>query len=348
MGELLIYGAYGYTGRLIAEQAVARGLRPVLAGRDPVRLGALARALDCPAVAMSLTDGESLRAALASADAVLHCAGPFADTVVPMLAACLETRTHYLDITGETDVLLACAALGRQAEPLGVMVMPGTGFDVVPTDAMAALLARRLPDANSLRLAFRGIGTASRGTMRTGVRQLARPTMARKNGVLRMLDRPDLARVDFGNGPQRVRPINWGDLVTAWTTTGVPDIEVYFAPSDEAARLLDLPWWMRRLLSSRMGRGLIERRLARGPEGPDARMRAEGTAEVWGEMRNAEGGRVALRMTTAEPYRLTALSAVEIAIRVLDGQIGSGFRTPAGFFGPELALGLDGTVLHED
>ena len=150
--RLLIYGATGYTGELIAREAVRRGLHPVLAGRNEATVAALAQELGCDYRIASLDDPGALDRALQGATVTMHCAGPFAATSAPMVAACLRQRSHYLDITGEIDVLEAVHERDPAARQAGVVLCPATGFDVVPTDCIAARLragtARRdLPGA---------------------------------------------------------------------------------------------------------------------------------------------------------------------------------------------------------
>lgn len=152
MRELLLYGANGYTGRLIARTFKQRGLRPLLAGRNATKVKEVARELDLPYQIFSLDDRGAVDAALSSSAGVLHCAGPFAQTSRAMVEACLRAGKHYLDITGEVDVLEACAARHAEAVAAGIMLLPGCGFDVVPTDCMAVYLAAQMTDAASLRL----------------------------------------------------------------------------------------------------------------------------------------------------------------------------------------------------
>src|SRR5262245_54603425 len=167
MPELLIYGANGYTGSLIAREAVARGQRPVLAGRKAPALGALADERGREPRVFALDDPAAVSAGFRGVRAVLHCAGPFARTSRPMADACLRERVHYLDITGEVAVFEALAARDAEAKAAGVLLLPGVGFDVVPSDCLAAHLKRRLPAATSLALGFSSRGRVSRGTATT-------------------------------------------------------------------------------------------------------------------------------------------------------------------------------------
>jgi short subunit dehydrogenase-like uncharacterized protein len=340
-GHILIYGAYGYTGELIARQAVATGLTPVLAGRDADKLAPLARELDLPHVAVSVTDTDGLHKALDGCAAVLNCAGPFIETWKPMTDACLATGTHYLDITGEVDVLSGCAGRDADAKAAGITLMPGTGFDVVPTDCLSAMLADRLPDATRLTLAFKGMSQASRGTATTAISYLGRAPIVRRDGALRGRTGPLFRKVDFGDGPEEVGAISWGDTVTAWHTTGIPNIEVFMKPPADMVALMKLPLALRRLLTG-IGRPLIQRRLDAMPPGPDEEARRTGHCTIWGRVENAEGQSVELRLRTTEGYRLTSITAPLIAARAAAGELSTGFRTPAGALGADFILGIDG------
>ena len=154
----MIYGANGYTGRLIARHAVERGLRPVLAGRNREAITALAVQLGCEAASFDLHQAAQIAEHLRGFSAVLHCAGPFSRTARPMMDACLLAQADYLDITGEIDVILAAVLRDEQAQQAGVALIPAVGFDVVPSDCLAAMLAERLPGACVLQLAFSSAG----------------------------------------------------------------------------------------------------------------------------------------------------------------------------------------------
>ena len=146
----------------------------MLAGRNAPAIGALARRLHCPSRVFSLPDPAEIAASLADVRAVLHCAGPFSATAEPMLDACIDVGVHYLDITGEIGAIEAAAARHDRAVEAGVGLVPAVGFDVVPSDCLAAMLAQRLPEATHLILALTGTGTVSPGTAKTMVEGLAR------------------------------------------------------------------------------------------------------------------------------------------------------------------------------
>ena len=165
----MIYGANGYTGRLCAIEAVRRGLRPVLGGRNADALAMLGKQLRLETRVFSLDDPRVVADNLGGIAVMLHCAGPFSATSVPMLSACEHAHCHYLDITGEIDVFEYVHHRDAHWKRANIAAIPGVGFDVVPSDCLAAMLKRELPDATHLRLAFRSKGKMSPGTAKTVV-----------------------------------------------------------------------------------------------------------------------------------------------------------------------------------
>ena len=337
-GPLLVYGAYGYTGALIARRAVERGLSPVLAGRDSERLAALGRALGCAWRAFPLSDPEALRRGIEDAGAVLHCAGPFVRTFRPMAEACLETRVHYLDLTGEPTVLHGLAEMGLHAERAGVMLLPAAGFDVVPTDCLAVHLAGRLPGARRLVLAVQGLDRISRGTART---LLLHPEPATAGSG------PRTRVFDLGSGPLAGVSVPWGDTFTAPRSTSIHDVTVYLVgPRASRAFFRTVPY-LAPLLRMEAVRDGLARLLAGAEGGPDEAARARGATVVYGEAIDGDGRRVTARQRGPEAYAFTAVAAIEIAERVLRGEVRPGWQTPATAFGPDLVLSLPG-VVRED
>ncbi len=347
--SFLLYGANGYTGRLIARHAVERGLRPLLAGRDAEAVQALAAELDLPHTAFALDDSRALEAALSDVPLVLHCAGPFAHTMRPMADACLRTRTHYLDITGEIGVFEALAARSREAETASVMLLPGAGFDVVPSDCLAAHLKRRLPAATHLALAFEGLGGGlSRGTATTMVENLGRGGAVRRNGRIQPVPTAwKTRRIDFGDGPVSTTTIPWGDVSTAYFSTGIPNIEVYTRVGRWPRRTMIASRQLGWLLGSAPVQRLLKRVVQRGAPGPSDAQRARGASRLWGEVMDGAGARAVSRLRTPEGYTLTALTAVAAAEKALAEQAPLGFQTPSLAFGADWILEIPG-VTRED
>ena len=345
MGGVVLYGATGYTGRLVLEECVALGVLPVLAGRDGEALKALATQHQLEYRVAALDDREALDRLLRDATVVLHCAGPFFRTARAMSDACLRNRVHYLDITGEIAVFELLAARDAEARAAGVMLLPGVGFDVVPSDCLAAHLKRRLPTATSLTLAFHGGGGLSRGTATTMAENAGGPGAVRRGG--RIVPVPPAwktRRVDFGDLVYDTVTIPWGDVSTAFHSTGIPDVEVYVALSRSAIQSLRLSRLIAPLLRTDFVRRRLVAAIARRPPGPTAARRARSQAALWGEARDASGRSVESRLRTPDGYTLTAQSAARIARRVLDGTVRAGFQTPSRLLGADFVLELPGCI----
>lgn len=347
--RFIIYGANGYTGELVAREAKARGLRPLLAGRNAEAVGALARELGLEHAAFPLEDAPALDAALGGAAVVLNCAGPFSRTAAPMAAACVAAGVHYLDVTGEIEVFETIAARHAAAREAGVMMLPGVGFDVVPSDCLAAHLKRRLPAATRLALAFVSRGGVSRGTATTAAENVHRGGAIRKDGVLTPVPAGWKTReVDFGDGYVRTAvTIPWGDVATAWRSTRIPNIEVYMVAPSSARRAMRLTQYARPILQVPAVRALVRRLARRGAPGPDAEARAKGWSRLWGEAAGPGDARAVSRLRCPESYTLTVLTALLCVERVLRGDAPPGYQTPATAYGPDLVLEVPG-VTRED
>jgi len=342
---LVIYGSTGYTGRLIVAEALSRGLRPTLAGRSADAVRSQAEALGLEWRVARIDDPAALDAALLGATAVLHCAGPFAHTWRAMSDACIRNRVHYLDITGEIAVFEGLAARDDEARAAGIMLLPGVGFDVVPSDCLASHLARRLPNAVRLTLAFRASGGgASRGTLLTAVESLGSPGAIRQHGKIVAVPRAQhTRRIDFGDGGLRdATTISWGDVSTAYYSTGIPDIEVYMAMRPAMRRAAIASRWLGPVLRSSVVRQWLTARVQRGPPGPSESSRVRGASLFWGEAVAADGQRAEARLRAASGYTLTAQTAMHLAAKALGGQIRAGFQTPSRAYGADVILEIPG------
>ncbi len=338
---LLVYGATGYTGRLIVAEAVRAGLRPIVCGRNARELAALADAHGLSYRVARLEQPAELDRVLADTCAVLHAAGPFVETAAPMVAACLRVGAHYLDITGEMPVLEAVARRGTEARQRRLMLLPGVGFDVVPSDCLAAHVARRLPGAERLLLAIKGLALSTRGSARTLVRHAGLDQTVRWNGQLARIAAGALERdFDFGSGPERCLNVGWGDVVTAFYTTGIPNIEVYF----DAVPIRDLLIMASRhfgwLLQTPPWQAWLMAWTEVLPEGPSSAQRADAEMVLIAEAHAPGGQIVRSRLRTPEAYQFTAAAAVAVARRVIAGDVEWGFQTPGRVYGPDFVLSL--------
>ena len=206
---LMIYGANGYVGEHVARTAGSLGVKAIVAGRDAAKLHRIASETGLERRAFGLDDPAAIDRALNKVAVVLNCAGPFKYTAEPLVEACLRSGAHYLDITGEIPVLEAIQARDAQAKARGVMLLPGVGFDVVPTDCLALHLKQRLPTATRLRLAFQSVGPAglAPGTQRTAIEQLNYGDRVRRNGKLVRSQIQDLGRLRRWPGQRGSSPV---------------------------------------------------------------------------------------------------------------------------------------------
>jgi short subunit dehydrogenase-like uncharacterized protein len=341
----MIYGANGYTGELAAEAAAARGARPILAGRREEAVRPLAEKLGCPHKVFDLAG--DVAAELEGVALVLHCAGPFSRTSKPVVDACLARGIHYLDITGEISVFEACHARSEEARRAGSILMPGVGFDVVPSDCLAASLAARLPGATLLQLAFTMLGEPSAGTAKTMLEGLPKGGAIRKDGTItRVPTAWKTMTVRFHDKERSTVTIPWGDVSTAFHSTGIPNIETYVALPRRMISGMKLASAFRGLLAlgpvQRMAARMVERRV----KGPDAEARAAGKSELWGRVSDPSGRDVQGTLTTPEGYRFTVIAALAAVDRVLAGGIAPGAHTPSTAFGADFVAGLEGCTLR--
>jgi short subunit dehydrogenase-like uncharacterized protein len=279
----------------------------------------------------------------------LHCAGPFQYTYLPMSAACLATGTHYLDITGEIEVFEGLAAKNAAAEKAGVMLLPGTGFDVVPTDCLANHLKQRLPDASDLILAFYSSGRPSRGTAKTVIEGMGKGGAIRKNGkIISVPAGWKSMEIDFGDGkPRWAATIPWGDVSTAFHSTGIPNIQVYMAMHGKQARKMKYLNWFNWLFDTRFVKDYLKAQVDKRKPGPDEKARNAGSSLLWGQAKNEKGAVVECLLKTPEGYSLTTVTSVEIATRVLNDQYKPGFQTPAKLYGPDFIKQFAGVELTD-
>jgi short subunit dehydrogenase-like uncharacterized protein len=346
--SFLLYGSTGFLGGVIARLAVQSGLQPILAGRNAVKLETQASELSLEHRVFSLEDSTSIDRALKEVSVVLHCAGPYRYTFKPMMEGCLRTGVHYLDLTGEIPVYEGLAARDTQAKAKGVMLLPGVGFDVVPTDCLAMHLKQRLPSATRLTLAFHSQGPAGLppGTQRTMIESIPYGQRVRRNGRLETPERGTKTRlIDFGAGIMDATRMTWGDVFTAYYSTGIANIEDYLMISEASRRQLARLISLRPLFKLAVVRNFFKRGVKPGPT-PDER--AQTSTHVWGEVEDDQGRRAVSRLHGPEAgVTWTSRAALAIVQKVLAGDVSPGFQTPSLAYGADLVLEGEG-VTRED
>lgn len=345
MRDVLIYGSYGYTGDLIARAAADRGWNPILAGRDATNvteqtdeLGLRARVFEVDEAAPRLDD----------VDVVLNCAGPFSKTAAPLAEACLASGTNYLDITGEIGVFESLHRRDADAVDAGVTLLPGVGFDVVPTDCLAAHLRNQFPDASDLALGFDAVGSLSPGTLKTAIEGFGQSCVVRRQGRLKQVPPGWKSRtIDFGRGQKRAMTIPWGDAATAYYTTNIPNIEVYAALPFSVRLLMQSQRYLGGLLQSGPAQFLLKKLVDWTVSGPSESELDSGFVWVWGEVTDGKET-VVSRLRTPHTYKLTVETALLAAERVADGDAPTGYQTPATAFGPDFVLDVEGVQRVDD
>lgn len=340
----LLYGANGYTGQVTARMAKELGLSPILAGRNESEIKKLAHELGLSYLVFDLKDTEALHAAMADITVVLNDAGPFKYTAKPMIEACLETNTNYLDITGEIEIFAMARSYDAAAKKAEIMIMPGTGFDVVPTDCLAKLLHEQLPDATHLELAFDTKGDAlSVGTVYTMIESLGEGGLVRENGKLVKKPLGHKGKmIDFGAKKSFVMTIPWGDVYTAYYSTGIPNIEVYTGIKKSYYKGLQFQSLYNWVLKSDFIKNYLKKQVQKMPQGPTEKQLEQGKSFVWGKVSNDKGESFTQLLHLPSTKKLTAISSLAIVKEVLEGNFQAGYQTPSMVYGGEFVLGLDG------
>ena len=262
-------------------------------------------------------------------DVVIHCAGPFSSTAKPMIQACLTSKTHYLDITGEIAVFEMAKSYDKQAQEAGVVICPGVGFDVIPTDCLASQLKTLMPDATHLALGFDSKSGFSPGTAKTSVEGLSKGGRVRKDGeIIQVPLAYKTRKIDFGGGEKLAMTIPWGDVSTAYFTTSIPNIEVYIPASPNLVKKLKRMNYIRPILGLGFIQNLLKKRIDRTVKGPSEKTRAKLNTYLWGEVKNAKGECKELRLETSNGYTLTMTGGLKMVEHALTTEK-SGYFTPS-------------------
>jgi short subunit dehydrogenase-like uncharacterized protein len=342
--QAIIYGANGYTGRLIARRAVDQGLKPTLAGRNFEAVKKLADELGLPSVSFSLNQPAQIAEHIRGFSAVMHCAGPFSQTARQMMDACIAVGADYLDITGEIEVILAAVERSERAKAAGVALLPAVGFDVVPSDCLAAMLAEKLPSAKVLQLAFAGTGGLSAGTAKTMFEALPKGGKVRIDGQIR--DVPTAWRtmdVPFRTGTLHCMTIPWGDVASAYYSTGIPNIEVYTSSSPKQVKQVRRIRFLLPLLSFKPIQAFVQNRIAKNVKGPADDVRQNSQSSLWGRVSDDQGRTIWATLQTLSGYELTAVTAVAALQKTLAKEVPHGFSTASQAFGKEFILSFPKT-----
>lgn len=340
--KVLLYGANGYTGELIARYALEYNVQPVLAGRNENSIRSLAERLHLPYSIFSLDDATVVQQQLQDVLLVIHAAGPFSHTAKQMVEACIATHTHYIDINGDISVFELIKTYDAAAKQANVMLLPGAGFDVIPTDCTALHLKEQLPDATHLQLAFISNGGGlSHGTATTMAQRLGEKAVIRENGIF--VKKPLGYKgmwLDVLGKKRFVMSLQWGDISTAHHTTGIPNVEVFTGMQPKTYRILKFQFLFNWLLRTQFIRNIIQQKINERPAGPSDEQRANGKTIVWGKVWNANGEEKTSVLECADGYSVTAWGNLLIAQKILQGNLKPGYQTPASCYGKDLILDI--------
>ena len=345
----MIYGAYGFTGRLVVEEAVNRGHKPILAGRSEGKLIPMSEKWGLEFRTIDLEDASGLVAALQDLELVFHTAGPFQFTSKPMINACLATRTNYIDITGEIPVFQHTFAQHAEALSAGIALIPGAGLDVIPTDCLAKYVAGKIPDAVEMELALATSSRPSAGTVRSSLEMMPRGGMRRQAGKL--VPHPlgsSIKTVRFSHKEMVVLSISWGDLETAYRSTGIPNITTYMAyPPRLVSHVRRFGPLIQKLSRLKLVRAAARKLAGRLFSGPDEELRRRGRSYVWACAKDQDGKQVQAWLETLEGYQLTAVAGVRSVEKLLmERPVGA--LTPAQAFGADFILEIEGTQRYDE
>jgi short subunit dehydrogenase-like uncharacterized protein len=343
--RIMIYGATGFTGGLVTDAARRLPCELVLAGRDARRLERMAGPLGLTSSAFALHEFAEIVDALTDIDLVLNVAGPFNATAAPLMAACLDTGTHYLDVAGELSVFAAAHEYDAAACRRGIMIMPGVGFTIVASDCLAAHVAAAFPGAKYLRLGFSLPPLLSRGSLRTVFAELRGRVAIRRAERLTLIPAGSLEReFDYGEGEQGSAALSLADVFTAYLTTGIPNIEAYVQANVLARASAPVFGQLIEALRLTPFQPLVDLGFASWPQIPLRQAGGKARQVIVAEVEDSWRRTRRVRMSTKDGYSFTACAAAAIMERIIGGKVTPGFRTPAQLYGADLALAIPGTV----
>jgi short subunit dehydrogenase-like uncharacterized protein len=347
MKSWLLYGAYGYTGTLIAREAKDRKHDVVLAGRSSEKLIPIAEELSLDYVIFDLKNEELVFNTIKDYDLIFNAAGPFKYTSPPIVKSCLKSSTNYLDITGEIPVFEQNFKYDSQARENHISIISGVGFDVVPTDCLAEYVSKKLQNPTSLDIGIASISELSPGTLKTMLEYNNTNPLVRRNGELIPLEKRDIRTIQFSDQERPVGPATWGDLSTAYRTTGIPNISTYlFMPKMKVSPLKSTGVSFNEMISNEEAKNKVFNWIGKNVHGPNEARRQTNRCYIWASVHNDAGRIEQAWLETMESYRFTAVAGVRCVERVFDLHP-KGALTPALAFGADFVLEIPETIRYD-
>lgn len=325
--KVLVYGAAGYMGQLFLKQARHANFDLVLGSRSKIDT-------NYPLRLFSLENHASIVENIKDVKLVINLAGPFKNTNKPLVEACIAKGTHYIDIAGEVAELETVFTYNEKAKEANVMLMPGAGFGVVPTDIAANMTKEKLPDATYLKIAYVTDGGASRGTLKTLLGDINKAGVILENGVYKKA-MPASKSIELRTNNKEYRLVYnpWrADLFTAKISTGILNIETYANfPNLIEKMMRGKLLWLRDFLLKRLINSL--------PTGPSEKQIKKGSTICYAEAGNSSGEKAKATVLGPEAYLFTAETLVRITQKIIDNHTSPGFQTP-NIYGVELITSI--------
>jgi saccharopine dehydrogenase (NAD+, L-lysine-forming) len=336
MKPILLYGATGFSGSRIAKRLVGAGVDVILSGRNPSKLERIGKQLGMPWQPLSLSNSSQLADLLSQCSLVFNMAGPYRQTAEPVIEAALSSGRHYLDLAGEWPVFQKAIALDQKAKQANSMLMPGVGFTIAVSDCLLVMAAERFAATKCLRLAISSPDLVSSGTLKSMLGLVDPNVWVCLQGEMKEIPVGSLNHFfPFGPRYAKATAVNWPDVFTAHHSTGIPTIEAFaevslvsellYQASGKLAPLLQLP-------PIQSGLQALSKFTPTAPKGSDASAGFILTVEAIDRWRRSSY----LSLRTRDGYTVTTDIACKIIELTMQGQVKSGFQTPAMVFGSDL------------
>lgn len=339
--SFLIYGANGQTGQLVVDALLARGLKPVLGGRNDARVKALAEARGLRHRIFDLDDRNGLDHGISGFRLVVNLAGPFVGTSTALAQGCLRVGAHYADISAELADFRSLQPLAERASDSGVMLLPGIGFGFLITECLALHAWQRHRAAVQMQVGIRySHHGQSRGSLKTLLENPALPGFRLEAGQLKSTAAfENQAEFDFGDGGRRrCASYPWrAEALAIAASTGLSTVETHIA-------LPRLAQWLTRYPALAKN-PRIRKLLLGSARGPSPKQLQQGRSWVVAQTVDENGRRQSSLLSGPDPYRCTADAVAWAAQQILAGRVQEGLATPAQLFGTEPLKALPGFTL---
>jgi len=326
--KLLIYGASGYTGKIIAARAKQLNIDFEIAGREPDKTRRLAEELAVDYHIFDVDTEYAWTKALEGKTVLINAAGPFKFTAEQAMKACLNAGVHYLDISAELDTYRLAQSLDKEAHEVGIQLISGAGL-FVSYDALVVHLSKLVAEPQYLKVGFRHYGGFSRGSVLSSKNIADLGILIRRNGEIIYNPDPQSKMFSFGQEEVECIPTPLGGIILSYKSTGVPNIEEFFSLKLPAIQLQDLT-------SENL------------PDGPTKEERAAGRNGISAELTSKDGKVVKAYVDAPSGYDLTPLSVVAVAHRILNGDFKVGYQSPGSAYGEDIINDIPDTYLIEN